>query len=183
VIRGARAAALLVLLSACGGESDRREWPPPPPPPSPPASVAPLPALPPPSPDAELVVPSAVDALTLCVDEINGYRAMKGLPLLARSAELDAYAATAARSDGGTRERHQYFYRTRGGGFVRAENQIPWWPLATGDARDVIREGTGAMWAEGPGGGHYENIVGAYTEVGCGMFVDSDRVTVVQAFR
>ncbi len=121
--------------------------------------------------------------LALCVDTINGYRASKGLAALTRSAELDAYAATAAESDDGTRQRHRHFYRTRGGGIARAENEIPWWPLTSGDPRDVIRDGTAAMWAEGPGGGHYENLIGAHTEVGCGVFVNGDRVTVVQAFR
>ena len=39
------------------------------------------------------------------------------------------------------------------------------------------------MWAEGRGGGHYDNLAGRYTQVGCGVFVDGDLVTVVQAFR
>ena len=39
------------------------------------------------------------------------------------------------------------------------------------------------MWAEGRGGGHYDNLAGGYTQVGCGVFVQADRVTVVQAFR
>ena len=39
------------------------------------------------------------------------------------------------------------------------------------------------MWAEGRGGGHYDNLAGRYTQVGCGVFVQTDLVTVVQAFR
>ena len=36
------------------------------------------------------------------------------------------------------------------------------------------------MWAEGPGGGHHDNIAGDYAEVGCGFYVDGTSVTMVQ---
>jgi hypothetical protein len=39
------------------------------------------------------------------------------------------------------------------------------------------------MWAEGRGGGHHENMRGPYSEIGCGVFVNGNEVTVVQAFR
>ena len=39
------------------------------------------------------------------------------------------------------------------------------------------------MWKQGEGGTHYRNLVGNYTELGCGIFVNGDEVTVVQAFR
>ena len=32
-------------------------------------------------------------------------------------------------------------------------------------------------------GGHYDNIAGPYTQVGSGVFVNGNEVTVVQAFR
>ena len=96
----------------------------------------------------------------------------------------ESYAAAAAPHDGSARAVHQYFRKTRGGGVAFAENQIPWWSLPQyGSVREVIRRGLEMMWAEGRGGGHYENIVGSYREVGCGVFVDGPRVTVVQAFR
>jgi hypothetical protein len=49
------------------------------------------------------------------------------------------------------------------------------------------------MWAEGPGGGHYENMIGDYASLGCGVFIathpglrpgaqDGDEITVVQDF-
>ncbi len=44
-------------------------------------------------------------------------------------------------------------------------------------------QGLAGMWAEGPGGGHYENMRGPYTEVGCGVFVNGVDITVVQDFR
>ena len=131
--------------------------------------------------------PSAVvfaGDLDFCVAETNGYRASIRRPALARSAVLEAYAAAAAPHDGSARAVHQYFHKTSGGGVAFAENQIPWWPLPQyGSVREVMRQGIAMMWAEGRGGGHYENIVGRYTEVGCGVFIDGPHVTVVQAFR
>ncbi len=126
----------------------------------------------------------AVSDLDFCVARTNEYRGSIGRPALVRSAVLESYAAAAAPHDGSARAVHQYFHKTRGGGVAFAENQIPWWPLPQyGSVREVIRQGLEMMWAEGRGGGHYENIVGGYREVGCGVFVDGPRVTVVQAFR
>jgi hypothetical protein len=126
----------------------------------------------------------AVSDLDFCVARTNEYRSSIGRPALMRSAVLESYAAAAAPHDGSARAVHLYFHKTRGGGVAFAENQIPWWPLPQyGSVREVIRQGLEMMWAEGRGGGHYENIVGGYREVGCGVFVDGPRVTVVQAFR
>jgi len=127
---------------------------------------------------------AALNDLDFCVAETNAYRASVGRPALLRSPALESYAAAAAPHDGSSRTVHQYFHRTRGGGVAFAENQIPWWPLTQyGSVREVIRQGMAMMWAEGRGGGHYENIVGRYSEVGCGVFLDGPHVTVVQAFR
>jgi hypothetical protein len=46
----------------------------------------------------------------------------------------------------------------------------------------VIQQGLAMMWAEGPGGGHYENMRGSYTQLGCGVFVNGNEITVVQDF-
>lgn len=122
--------------------------------------------------------------LDYCVAHTNEYRASIGRRALVRSEALEAYAAAAAPSDGAARAVHRYFRKTNGGGVAFAENQIPWWPLPPyGSVREIIRHGLAMMWAEGRGGGHYENIAGRYTQVGCGLFIESDRVTVVQAFR
>ena len=125
-----------------------------------------------------------VSDIEYCVSQTNQYRASIGRPALARSAALESYAAAAAPHDGAARGVHQYFRKTGGGGVAFAENQVPWWPLPRyGSVREVMRHGLAMMWAEGRGGGHYNNIAGPYTEVGCGVFVDGGRVTVIQAFR
>jgi hypothetical protein len=122
--------------------------------------------------------------LEYCVVETNQYRASIGRPALTRSVELEAYAAAAAPHDTKARKAHHYFRKTSGGGVAFAENQIPAWPLPRfGSVREIIRSGLAMMWAEGRGGGHYDNLAGRYTQVGCGVFVQNDRVTVVQAFR
>ena len=47
----------------------------------------------------------------------------------------------------------------------------------------LLVQGLANMWAEGPGGGHYENMRGPYTELGCGVFVNGVEITIVQDFR
>ena len=122
--------------------------------------------------------------LEYCAAQTNAYRASIGRPALIRSVELEAYAAAAAPYDTRARAAHRYFRRTGGGGVAFAENQIPGWPLPRyGSVREIIRNGLAMMWAEGRGGGHYDNLAGRYSQVGCGLYVDGDRVTVVQAFR
>ena len=122
--------------------------------------------------------------LQFCVDQTNTYRAEVGRPPLKRSSALEHYAETSARVDAMSRVPHQYFEQTDGGGIAEAENLIPWWPLDRyGSVREVVRRGLAGMWAEGPQGGHYRNIVGRYKEIGCGIYSDGKRITVVQVFR
>jgi hypothetical protein len=125
------------------------------------------------------------DDLQHCVDVLNSYRAKVGRPPLARASDLEAYATVGAKSDSETGEPHGHFMSTDGGGIAWAENEIPGWPLVDyGSVRDVIDEGTKMMWDEGPGGGHYENIVGDYTQVGCGTYLTpGGDVWITQDFR
>jgi len=119
----------------------------------------------------------STDILQHCVDDINSYRAMIDLPPYARSSALEAFAATGAQSDSQTGEAHGHFISTNGGdGIASAENEIPGWPLSQyGSTTAVVDQGMQMMWAEGPGGGHYENMASTqYTQVGCGIYVTSD---------
>jgi hypothetical protein len=128
--------------------------------------------------------PNYADELRACVDQTNQYRATASLPALKRSEALEAYASKSARVDAKSRVPHQYFEKTDGGGIAMAETLVPWWPLSRyGSVREIVRRGLAAMWAEGRGGGHHDIIVGKYAEVGCGIYSDGSRVTVVQAFR
>jgi hypothetical protein len=100
-------------------------------------------------------------------------------------AEGQDFSVEAARVDGEHHEAHRYFRATNGGnGTAMAENEIPWWTLSRyGSVRTVIREGLAMMWAEGPGGGHYENMVADYRAVSCGISIANGEVTVTQDFR
>ncbi len=122
--------------------------------------------------------------LDLCVRETNRYRRKLGLPQLRRSPELEACAAEGARSDHASGSPHGHFVSTSGCGIAFAENEIPRWPLDyAGSVTETIKKGIADMWAEGPGGGHYENMRGQYSELGCGIYVDGSSVTVVQDYR
>jgi hypothetical protein len=131
--------------------------------------------------------PSVATALNLsanlsyCADEINRYRASVGRAPLARSADLEAFAAAAAQSDGLAHQAHQFFATTNGGGLSKAENEILWWEgLAI---RGVIQQGLKQMWEIGPAGEHYDIMTGAFSQIGCGIFVNGSEVTVAQDFR
>ncbi|MGE0451233.1 MAG: CAP domain-containing protein [Vicinamibacterales bacterium] len=119
--------------------------------------------------------------LTFCADEANRYRASVGLPALGRSSALEAFAAQAAEHDHGVGIPHQFFISTNGGGVARAENQLLRWRGY--GMNEVITKGMANMWAEGPGGSHYEVLTGSYTEVGCGVYVNGNEVSISQDFR
>jgi len=128
--------------------------------------------------------PSLDADLVFCVVETNRYRATAGAPPLLRSALLEAYAAEGALVDGTAHILHSHFSSPGNSGITLAENELPWWPLARfRNVQAVMREGIAQMWAEGPGGGHYENIMGRYTQLGCGVFIHNGEITIVQNFR
>jgi hypothetical protein len=139
-------------------------------------------------PDGESDEPTDPDDLETqlqhCVDVINDHRARHGLAPLSRSRELEDCAMDGARSDAASGMAHDHFSRTGGCGVAFSENEIPGWDLGmSGGVLGVIEDGTQMMMDEGPGGGHYENIVGANNSVGCGVHVTaSGSVWVVQDF-
>lgn len=118
--------------------------------------------------------------LSFCVTETNRYRATLGLSPLTRSSALEAYAAVGAREDGLAHAPHQHFQSTNGGGIAFAENEMNG---SNQSLHRLIEQGLAGMWAEGPGGGHYENMRGRYSQLGCGVFVNGNEITVVQDFR
>jgi uncharacterized protein YkwD len=121
--------------------------------------------------------------LALCVSEANRYRSMVGLPPFARSATLEAYAADGAQQDAATRVAHHHFTATGGGGVATAENEYTATGSTLGTIADVIRAGMAAMWAEGPKGEHYQNLVSPYASTGCGIYVDEIGMTWTEDFR
>ena len=112
----------------------------------------------------------------------SGNRTRMNAPLLAQAAPP---LVPAARSDGLAHVAHQYARQTNlGNGTSRAENAILWWSLRDyGSVQQVVKLGLADMWQQGDDGAHYRNMVGNYTETGCGIYLNGDEVTVVQAFR
>ena len=121
----------------------------------------------------------------LCIEQTNAYRARVGRGPLQRSPLLEEYATSAARTDGLAHIAHKHARQTNlGNGTSRAENIILWWSLRYyGSVQQIVKLGLADMWQQGDTGSHYRNIVGNYSEAGCGIFVNGDEVTVVQAFR
>ncbi len=135
------------------------------------------------SPDA----PAGTTAHRFCVDETNRYRAMNGKPPVAYSTQLEAYANTGAMVDFGGSP-HQHFSSTNGGGIAFAENECPHWNLSqtSGDMKALVAACIAAFYAEGPGTGtahgHYNNMMGNYGLLGCGIYQSGTMVTIVQDY-
>ena len=108
-------------------------------------------------------------------------RATVGAGPLSQQAALEATAAQAAQSDHQSGEAHGWVRRNGG----PAENQAPRWSRASsgGNAQTFISRALQLMWAEGPGGGHYENMRGRFAATGCAIYSDTATATFVQHFR
>jgi hypothetical protein len=98
-----------------------------------------------------------------------------------RSAALEDFAAQAASIDGVAHVAHTHFESTNGDGISSAETEILWWRGFS--VQGVIQRGLAQMWDVGPGGEHYDIMVGAFSEIGCGIAVNGSEVTVTQDFR
>lgn len=126
-------------------------------------------------------------AHAFCVDETNRYRTMNGKPAVMRSAALEAYANDGAQIDH-TGTPHQHFSSTSGGGIAFAENECPRWNLSQGggDLKATVAACIAAFYAEGPGTGaahgHYNNMMGDYGTLGCGIYESAGSLTIIQDF-
>ena len=118
-----------------------------------------------------------------CITETNKYREEAGKARVAYSPELEAYADEGAMVDFGASP-HHHFSSTNGGGIAFAENECPqqgnW--MVGADLVQTVRDCIQAFYDEGPGGGHYENMMGPYGTVGIGIYQQGSRVTIIQDF-
>jgi hypothetical protein len=114
----------------------------------------------------------------ICVDTINMYRATLGLPPYARWTSAEMCADGQAQSDSQTGTAHGAF----GMCSENAQNECPGWP---GPPDQMIPMCLAAMWSEGPGGGHYDNMSSTmYTQTACGFYTLADgSVWAVQDFQ
>jgi uncharacterized protein YkwD len=124
---------------------------------------------------------ASADDQRFALADLNRHRAEHGAPALALSAALTQFAANGSADLAATNTAHAYFAAHGSDvGCLRAENQAPGWP---GTIQDVIRKSNQAMMDEGPGGGHYENIINRrHTHVGIGVYSEGNRHYVTTDF-
>ena len=99
-----------------------------------------------------------------CVDHVNQLRASIGLAPFARWTANETCADGQCKSDSESGTAHGAFGSCPNWG----QCECPGW----GSVNDVVTGCLDAMWAEGPGGGHYDIMTSkSYTEVSCGFYV------------
>jgi hypothetical protein len=123
-------------------------------------------------------LPSNASEQEKCVDIINQYRATKGLRALSRWETEEDCSDGEAESDSKSGDAHGAF-TTCG---EMAQNECPGFP---GSVSKNLPECLADMWAEGPGGGHYDNMTSTkYTKVACGIHeLSNGDFWAVQNFR
>jgi hypothetical protein len=122
------------------------------------------------------------DARKRCVDRTNELRATQRLAPIPRLASAEACVDGQAKSDSETGEPH--------GAFDACLNQVKSWRGAAqnecpgyASVESALGDCLDAMWAEGPGGGHYDNMVGGATHTACGFYTTPQgKVWMVQDF-
>lgn len=98
-----------------------------------------------------------------CFKIINTYREQAGLGPLERWTKGEACANGEAKSDAESNKAHGAFPDCG----ELAQNECPGYP---GSVSENLPECLADMWAEGRGGGHYDNMASTkYTEVSCGI--------------
>lgn len=98
-----------------------------------------------------------------------------------RSTVLETFALEGAHSDAQTGIGHGHIANHPG--VAKAENEFVSDQRPNDTVQTAIMRGWALFWSEGPGGGHYDNMIGAFTEVGCGVHLAAGRYTIVQDFQ
>jgi hypothetical protein len=116
------------------------------------------------------------------VDRTNALRATKGLAPIPRLASAESCVDGQAKADAESGKAH--------GSFDACPTQVKNWKEAAQNEcpghRSVESTLGGCldmMWAEGPGGGHYDNMVGSATLTACGFYTTPEgKVWMVRDF-
>jgi hypothetical protein len=108
---------------------------------------------------------------------------MRGRSPVTRSSTLEAYAADGARIDTQANTPHQHFTSGNGGGVALAENEfLNIFGGGSVTTQSAIQTAIAWFYSQGPGEGHYENMMDFGT-LGCGVYRTSSLISVVQDFR
>jgi hypothetical protein len=117
------------------------------------------------------------DVRQLCVDLINQYRATLGLVPYERWTSAETCVDGEAQADSQTATAHSAFGTCK----ESAQDECPGW---SGTLSDVITKCLKMMWAEGPGGGHYDNMSSNRKRAACGFYVlPNGKVWAAQDFQ
>jgi hypothetical protein len=121
------------------------------------------------------------DTRTRCVNRTNELRATIGRPPIPRLASAEPCLDGQAKSDSETGKAH--------GAFKACLDQVKWTGAGQnecpdyGSVEDTLTQCLDAMWAEGPGGGHYDNMAGSSTHTACGLYTTpAGKVWLVEDF-
>lgn len=122
------------------------------------------------------------DARKRCVDRTNELRASIGLGPIPRLESAEACADGQAKSDSESGKAHGAFDdcldQVKNWSGV-AQNECPGY----GSVEQALGGCLDMMWAEGPGGGHYDNMTGKSTHTACGFYTTPQgKVWMVQDF-
>ncbi len=122
------------------------------------------------------------DARIRCVNRTNELRATKGLAPIARLASAEPCVDGQAKSDSESGKAH--------GAFSACLDQVKGWKGVAqnecpnySSVEDTLTKCLDAMWAEGPGGGHYDNMISDSTKTACGIYTTpAGKVWLIQDF-
>jgi hypothetical protein len=122
------------------------------------------------------------DARKRCVDRTNELRATLGLGPIPRLESAESCADGQAKSDSESGKAH--------GAFDACLDQVKNWSGVAqnecpgyGSVEQALGGCLDMMWAEGPGGGHYDNMTGESTHTACGFYTTPQgKVWMVQDF-
>lgn len=137
------------------------------------------------------------------VDAINSYRKKHGAPMLKYDAKISVFATTASKQLSKDHKAHNYFNAhikdqlgsedakkgKSGFGSRGAENQGDWDGVPRMEKNDLengkkqIDVMMKLMYDEGPGGGHYENMINPkFKRVGIGLVYAGDKLYLTNDF-
>ncbi len=106
-----------------------------------------------------------------CVSIINQYRAQVGAPALVRARDMEACADAQAEADAVHNQPHWAYFNNSPScildNVTDRQNECPNYP----DPPSGLQQCFAQMYAEGPGGGHYDVMLDpSYTRVACGFY-------------
>jgi uncharacterized protein YkwD len=127
-------------------------------------------------------MPTAADR-TACVTQANQARMQAGVPPLSESASLETFAQAGAQADQASGTPHGHFLSAANTGNASAENEILRQSKSLGTFQQVMLLGVQSFVAEGVNGTHYRNLLGNYSQLGCGGVISGSQITVVWDFQ